>query len=67
MGQHSYEKGATAGRKGSDPCPPKHNLLDSISGVSEEKVDGWARDYQQGYQAGSHQRVADETKRARDK
>jgi hypothetical protein len=60
MGEFSYKRGASAGRNGSDPSPPKHNLFDSLTGVSEKEVKDWARDYEKGYQAGSQQRLADE-------
>jgi hypothetical protein len=66
MGEYSYKRGASAGRSGSDPSPPKHNFLDSLTGISEQKVKEMARDYESGYQAGSQQRLADEIKRERD-
>lgn len=66
MGEYSYKRGANAGREGYDPSPPKHDFIDDLTGVSEEKVESWARDYMQGYQAGSQQRLADEMSRERD-
>jgi hypothetical protein len=42
-------------------------LFDSLTGVSEKEVKGWARDYERGYEAGSQQRLADEIRRDRDK
>ncbi|HXD00067.1 MAG TPA: hypothetical protein VN048_12050 [Verrucomicrobiae bacterium] len=67
MGEFSYKRGASAGRSGSDPSPPKHGLFDSLTGVGEKEVKEWARDYERGYEAGSQQRLADEIKRDGDK
>lgn len=63
MGDVYYKQGASAGRRGSDPSPPKHNVLDSLTGISEKAVEKMADDYKRGYAAGSQQRVADEVSR----
>ena len=63
MGDVYYKQGVNAGRNGSNPSPPKHTVLDSLTGISEKAVDKMAEDYKRGYGAGSHQRVADEASR----
>lgn len=63
MGDVYYKQGVSAGRRGSDPSPPKHNVLDSLMGISEKSVEKMADDYKRGYSAGSNQRVADETRK----
>lgn len=63
MGDVYYKHGVSAGRNGSDPSPPKHTVLDSLTGISEKAVDKMAEDYKRGYAAGSNQRVADEVRK----
>jgi len=50
-------------RRWNQPSPPKHTVLDSLTGISEKAVDKMADDYKRGYASGSHQRVADEVSR----
>lgn len=61
-------KGFDDARKGSDPDVPEKDVIDSVGlGYSDEQVEQHKEEYEEGYDLGTTQRLADTNENLADK